>query len=154
MNSDNRKPAGSATHHHHHGRILAMQALCQMDVQGDDYLEHIKGFLAESNMANKVQRYADGLIRPCWSKRAELDDRLDAVMVNWTLARISPVERNILRVALIELDAGEVPAKVVINEAVEIGREYGGKESPAFINGVLDAAWKKMQTHSEGESNS
>lgn len=151
MKSNNRKSAGSAIHHRRHGRILAMQTLCQLDVQGDEYLESVEGFLAESSMAGKVQRYADGIVRPCWSKRADLDARLNAVMAHWTLERISPVERNILRVALTELDAGEVPAKVVINEAVEIGREYGGAESPAFINGVLDAAWKQMQASDEGE---
>ena len=131
-----------------------MKTLCQLDVQGDKYLDSVEGFLAESGMAGKVQRYADGLVRRCWSTRADLDARLNAVMAHWTLERISPVERNILRVALTELDAGEVPGKVVINEAIEIGREYGGGESPAFINGVLDAAWQQMQASNEGEPNS
>lgn len=131
-----------------------MQTLCQLDVQGDEYLERVEGFLAESGMAGKVQRYADGLVRPCWSKRAELDARLNDVMAHWAIERISPVERNILRVALTELDVGEVPGKVVINEAIEIGREYGGAESPAFINGVLDAVWKQTQASNEGERDS
>ena len=56
--------------------------------------------------------------------------------------RLSPVERNVIRVAMVELPGGEVPPKVVINEAVEIGREFGGADSPRFINGILDALWK------------
>ena len=154
MASNKRESATSAIHHHHHGRILAMQTLCQLDVQGDDYLACVEGFLAESGMAGKVQRYAEGLVRPCWLKRSEIDARLNSVMAHWTLERISPVERNVLRVALTELDAGEVPAKVVMNEAVEIGREYGGAESPSFINGVLDAAWKQAKASNEGEVDS
>ncbi|MHC4090857.1 MAG: transcription antitermination protein NusB [Planctomycetota bacterium] len=62
---------------------------------------------------------------------------------HWELARLSPVERNLIRVALGELAGGEVPPKVVINEAIEIGREYGGADSPRFINGILDALWKE-----------
>ena len=64
-------------------------------------------------------------------------------MEHWELQRLSPVERNVIRVALVELPAGEVPPKVVINEAIEIGRLFGGAESPAFINGILDALWKQ-----------
>jgi len=121
-----------------------MQALCQLDVQGDEYLERIVGFLADSRRSGPAQEYADRIVRSCWPQRSALDSRLDGLMDHWAIERISAIERNVLRVALVELDAGMVPAKVVINDAIEIGREYGGADSPAFINGVLDSAWKRM----------
>lgn len=61
---------------------------------------------------------------------------------------MSPVDRNAMRVAVTELLDGTTPAKVALNEAIEIGREFGGRDAPRFINGVLDAVFK---THEVGE---
>ena len=55
------------------------------------------------------------------------------------------VERNVMRVAVVELLEDEAPHKVVLNEAIDIGREYGGQDSPRFINGVLDMVLKRLQ---------
>jgi N utilization substance protein B len=59
--------------------------------------------------------------------------------------RMPPVDRNILRAALAEFDLQEVPHKVIINEAIEIGKEYGSAETPRFLNGVLDGIWKAQR---------
>jgi N utilization substance protein B len=130
----------------HHARILAMQALCQLDVQGDDALGLFDKLLGESGASPATAEYARRLACSCWEQRRELDRRLAAQLERWDVERLSPVERNVIRVAMVELPGGDVPPKVVINEAVEIGREFGGLDSPKFINGILDALWKQNGT--------
>jgi N utilization substance protein B len=70
---------------------------------------------------------------------AEIDELLGRVSRNWRLERMARVDRNLLRLAIFELKfSADVPAKVAINEAIEIAKRYGTAESPAFVNGVLD----------------
>ncbi len=126
----------------HRVRILMMQLLCQLDVQGEGGLEHLDDFLIESDDRPATLSCARRMTRECWEQHADLDRRISDRLERWELVRLSPVERNVIRVALLELAAGDVPPKVIINEAIEIGREFGGADSPGFINGVLDAIWK------------
>jgi N utilization substance protein B len=121
-------------------RILAVQALTQLDVQGDAFLEELDVFFAHSDLEpNEATRsYARDLVRKCWADRASMDATIVAVAEHWSLERMSPVDRNAIRVALAEMADG-VQAGVAMNEAIEIAREYGSAESPRFVNGVLDA---------------
>ena len=69
---------------------------------------------------------------------------ISEVSDHWEVSRMAVVDRNILRMAIYELvERPDVPARVVIDEAIEIAREFGDAETPQFINGVLDAVWKK-----------
>lgn len=131
-------------------RILAMQALCQWDVQGDESLETLDDFLTAQEASGAAADYAKKLVGEYWSRHQGIDDRIAAAATKWKLSRISPVERNVMRVALVELLGEEVPQKVVLNEAIEIGREYGGADSPRFINGVLDVVFKRLQRKRRG----
>jgi transcription antitermination protein NusB len=77
----------------------------------------------------------DGVV----ANRGEIDQRLSAATENWRLARMAAVDRNVLRLGAFELlFSGETPAPVAINEAIELARRFGAKDSPAFVNGVLD----------------
>ncbi len=74
------------------------------------------------------------------SRTAEdIDKQIAAKSANWRLERMPAVDRNILRLAAYEMQTGQTPAAVVIDEALELAREFAGDESVAFINGVLDA---------------
>lgn len=126
-------------------RILAMQALCQWEIQRDESSPSLADFLASQEASPQATAYASKLVQEFWRQRTEIDERVAEASVKWDLARISPVERNIMRVAIVELLNGEIPPPVILDEAIEIGREYGGAESPRFINGVLDAVFKNMQ---------
>ena len=123
-------------------RILAMQALCQWEIQRDESSPSLADFLAVQEASPQATAYASKLVQEFWRQRAEIDERVASASVKWDLARISPVERNVMRVAIVELQNGGIPAPVILDEAIEIGREYGGAESPRFINGVLDAVFK------------
>src|SRR3990172_2788041 len=113
-------------------RILAMQALCQWEIQHDESSPSLADFLASQDASPRASAYASKLVQEFWRQRTEIDERVAAASVKWDLARISPVERNIMRVAIVELLGGEVPARVILDEAIEIGREYAGAESPPF----------------------
>jgi transcription antitermination protein NusB len=71
--------------------------------------------------------------------REELDDEIAAHSKNWAVERLAPLDLNVMRVALYEIEHTDVPAEVAIDEAVEIAKEYCGADAPGFINGVLGA---------------
>jgi N utilization substance protein B len=88
------------------------------------------------------EKLADTLVRGAWAHRVELDDILARLSQNWRVERLARVDRNVLRIALYELAhcQADVPARVVINEAVELAKRFGSEEAPAFVNGLLDSA--------------
>ena len=131
-------------------REIALQILYQLDAQGElDERQAIalfwKNFSAESAEAGvpideETRAFAETLVLGVSEQRAELDGVIGKASRNWRVERMARVDRNLLRLALWEMrNGGEaVPAKVAINEAIEIAKRYGTSESPAFINGVLD----------------
>jgi len=132
-----------------HARILALQALCLFDALGDSFAEQLEAFLADTaNYADLDWRHRPGadtlsfareLATGAWQHRAASDRLLKQYVTGWSIGRMQPVDRNILRLGLYELlQCPDRPHQVVINEAVELARRFGGAESPAFVNGVLD----------------
>ena len=121
-----------------HARILAMQALCQWEVQRDMSAESLQEFLAGQQAAPDVCAYATNVVESFWKQQELVDKQISTAAEKWEFSRISTVERNVMRVAVVELFNKDIPPKVALNEAIEIGREFGGGESPRFINGVLD----------------
>ena len=123
----------------HKARELSLQALYQSDISGDS-IHHAVDQLCEENAGGKAdliyfQRVASGT----WSRLAELDAWISKASLNWSLQRISTIDRNILRQGIYELLAEpELPIQVVINEAIELSKRYGGDGSRPFINGVMD----------------
>jgi N utilization substance protein B len=71
--------------------------------------------------------------------REELDDEIEAHAKGWSVDRLAPLDLNVMRVALYEIEHTDVPAEVAIDEAIEIAKEYCGAEAPGFINGILGA---------------
>jgi len=97
-----------------------MQALYQLDIQGPDLFELLDQFFME----------------------ADEDD-----FIQWQFTRLSPVDKSILRLAVYQLKfCPDIPPKVVINEAIELAKKFSTDKSPAFVNGVLDAILKKLES--------
>ena len=119
-------------------RIAAMQALCQWEVQRDTRAEALCDFLAEFGAVPAATSYATELVNGFWKSAEFVDARISGAVERWSLERISTVERNLMRVAVVELVDGAVPPRVVLDEAIEISQEFGGKDSSRFVNGVLD----------------
>lgn len=121
-----------------------MQALCQWDVQRDESVDGLHEFLATHAEDRGGIHHASKLVGAFWSHRERVDDAIHQASHKWDIGRIAPVDRNIMRVALIEVLERHAPTKVALDEAIEIGRVYGGEQSPRFINGVLDRAIRAL----------
>ncbi len=86
-----------------------------------------------------VRLFTEDLVRGVLKNRAVLDEQIVAAARNWSLSRMAPVDLALLRIATYELMfLAKIPASVTLNEAIEIAKCYGTRESPAFINGLLD----------------
>jgi N utilization substance protein B len=87
----------------------------------------------------EVREGAEELVRGVANHRREIDEAIEEVSTNWRMDRMAKVDRNVLRLAVFELRwRSDVPVKVCINEAIELGKKYGSESSAAFVNGVLD----------------
>jgi N utilization substance protein B len=121
-------------------RELAMQALFCMDMTQDASEEMLERFCRNFAPPEKVRPFFIQLVSGVVEAQALMDKLIERFSKNWKLNRMSCVDRNILRVAVYEiLFCGDIPPKVTINEAVEIGKKYGTEESGGFINGILDS---------------
>jgi N utilization substance protein B len=131
--------------HRRRAREQALQMLFQIDLGGGRPAEVAAQFWGEREVEERERTFADRLVRGVAERRADLDRRITAAAANWRLERMAVVDRNVLRLAVFELlaDPG-TPAAVVIDEAVEIGRKFGGSDSASFINGVLDAVRRHL----------
>jgi len=128
-------------------RELAMQGLYQLDVQGSDLLERLGEFFIENASDDSVRRLATDWTRGTWENLVQCDELIADSAIKWQLSRLSPVDKSILRLAVYQLKfSPDIPAKVVINEAIELAKKFSTDKSPAFINGVLDAVLKKLRT--------
>ena len=102
---------------------------------GPAYEDHIRS----GTKYAEVAAYAAELARGVEAHRKSLDNLICAVARNWKLERMATVDRNVIRIALYEmLMRKDIPAKVAINEAVDLGKRYGDSESGSFVNGILD----------------
>ena len=120
-------------------RERAMQFLFGLEFTAYNWEEAIEKFWETHPARGSVRQYADTLIHGVMTRREELDGILDGALDRWSPERVGRIERNILRVALFEMRYGDnVPAKVAINEALEVVKQYGADDSAAFINAVLD----------------
>ena len=127
-------------------RECALQALYQLDTIGGDARDAVRGVMAHFEEADgETQRFADELVRGVQSERAQIDALIQQTSTNWKLDRMARVDRNLLRLAVYELKySADVPAKVAINEAIEIAKRYGTADSPAFVNGILDRCLEEI----------
>ncbi len=120
-------------------RERALQALYQIDVAAEGIDEALGRFWKSFEpVEREVMTLAEALVRGVATHRRVVDDAIERVSVNWRLDRMPKVDRNVLRLAVYELLETEVPVKVVINEAIELGKKYGSESTGAFVNGVLD----------------
>ncbi len=120
-------------HARRHAREVALQALYAWQLSGGDPLEE-----ARSNEDYEKTEFLDDLVRGVAGRAAELE-RLIAPHLDRDFARLSPVERAILYIGAYELaHHPETPFKVVLNEAVELGKSFGASEGYRFVNGVLE----------------
>ncbi|MFM8387189.1 MAG: transcription antitermination factor NusB [Planctomycetia bacterium] len=130
-------------------RQLALQFLFQLEVQGDEAREMLDGWLAHElggrPGGEEARAYAVRLVDGVRTHRDALDTRIRQAARNWDLQRMAGVDRSALRIGCYELmHEPEVPMKVAINEAIELGKMFSTESSGAFINGILDRIRKDL----------
>jgi len=126
-------------------RRLAMQVLYQMDVTGVRDRQAILDGLDDDFDNPTVREQGTDLALSAWTNHNEADGRIAELAPEWPTHRQPPVDRAILRLAVHEITSGHAPVKVAINEAVELAKNYGSEQTPAFVNGVLDKLAKTVE---------
>jgi N utilization substance protein B len=127
-------------------REVALQILYEDDLNPSRNLKTADDFLRRRLQPDeKLIEFARSLVGGVRRNRPELDTSLAARAENWSLERMAVTDRNILRLAGYEILYTDTPGQVIINEAVELAKRYGGKQSPQFVNGVLDRLLKEQK---------
>ena len=131
--------------HRRKAREIALQVLYQIDVTEVGVDEAVQLFRDGFGIPEEAAEFSTQLIRCTADHLREIDDLIKACSEHWSLERMSKVDRNILRVAVSEfLYFDDIPPKVTLNEAIDIGKNYGSDNSGSFINGILDAIYSKL----------
>jgi len=134
----------------HLARSIVLQTLFEWDTthaSEKDASEILKRNVEEFGGGETDQPFMEQLLSGVLAKKPDVDLIIEKAAPEWPLGRIAPVDRNILRLGLYELlfaDRAQVPAKVAINEAIELAKTFGGESSGRFVNGVLGAVYKEI----------
>ena len=117
-----------------------MQVLFYIDMRDHASLQMLESFCDNFSPPKKVRPFLLSLVNGVLETRGEIDTLIERFSKNWEIHRMSCVDRNVMRIAVYELlYCEDIPPKVSINEAVDVGKKFGTEESGAFINGIMDS---------------
>lgn len=125
-----------------------MKLLYQMDINSDYSDESIDFYFDNNSFEEDEIEFIRENISKMIEKSGEIDNIIKSNLEGWSLDRISNIDRQILRIAVYELYYTSTASNIVINEAVEIAREYSSNEAPKFINGILGTVYRKFAKES------
>jgi N utilization substance protein B len=121
-------------------RELAMQALFYIDMRDNASSQMLESFCDNFSPPKKARPFLLSLVNGVLETSGEIDTLIERFSKNWEIHRMSCVDRNVMRIAVYELlYCEDIPPKVSINEAVDVGKKFGTEESGAFINGIMDS---------------
>jgi N utilization substance protein B len=126
-------------------RELAMQILFSWDAHGDTNAEMADRIVTDGTDEPAVRRRALDMAAAAWEARERIDEWVVRLAPQWPTRRQPSVDRALIRLAVWELTGSDTPPKVVLDEAIEMAKQFSTEQSPAFINGVLDAVLKEHQ---------
>jgi len=132
----------------HRTRQVALQILYEIDIANHPPggVLHNRLRALDPPLSDDSARFAQQITEGVMIGREQLDSAIGYFAPEWPVAQIAAIDRNILRMALWEMNFVNTPIKVVINEAVELAKEFGADTSPRFVNGVLGAATRNENT--------
>jgi transcription antitermination protein NusB len=140
-----RKPRGGTTARRQ-ARELAFKVAYQGALTGDGYAGTWTTVGAEASLSDDQRELVDDVVKLLEARVAEVDAALAAACAHWPLERLAATDRSVLRVAVAELLARPgTPARVVLDEAIDLARRYGSAESGGFVNGVLDQVARRLR---------
>ena len=125
-------------------REYALKVLYQIEMTKDSYIEALKSFWErEPEGDESIKDFASQLVKGVAENIKEIDATITKYTTNWQIDRMAVIDRNILRMATFEiLHLDDIPPKVSVNEAVDMAKKYGDKDSGKFVNGILDKVIK------------
>lgn len=127
-------------------RELAMQALFYMESQNRLSKEMLERFCDNFSPGQKARPFFLTLVNGVLETQPHIDAIIARYAINWKMSRMSGVDRNVMRIAVYEmLNCDDIPIKVSINEAIDVGKKFGTDESGAFINGIMDRIRKALE---------
>lgn len=126
-------------------REFAMQMLFQWDMSQQDATKLEAKFWKGAKAAEQTRTFANQLFEGAVHDTTALDELISKHAENWRLERLAAIDRAILRLALHEMRATDTPAKVVINEAVNLAKKFSSDDAGKFVNGILDGYRKALQ---------
>ncbi|MEX0586825.1 MAG: transcription antitermination factor NusB [Pirellulales bacterium] len=124
-------------------REVALQVLYQDDLNPQPDPAAGNAFVARRLRGDELVAFAQSLVAGVREHRAEVDRLLEQIADHWSLSRMAATDRNVLRLGAFELLFTETPERVAINEAVELAKRYGSRQSAQFVNGILDRLLKE-----------
>ena len=120
-------------------REIVLQLLYEDDMNPGRSPERTQAFLRSRMQGRKgLIEFAAVLLRGTLENRDAIDVRISKLAANWSLSRMAVTDRNVLRLGGYEILYGDTPGRVAVNEAVVLAKRYGNKDSPRFVNGILD----------------
>ncbi len=120
-------------------RELALQFLYMLDQRGLEFIDAAANWIESEEKDPQTASFALRLVHGTAEERAGIDEIIQAVAQNWDVERMAVIDRNVLRLATYELlHCEDIPPKVSINEAIELGKRFSTQNSGGFINGILD----------------
>ncbi len=132
-------------------RESTLQILFQLEFNDTEPEKRFESFWRERKASKEIKEYSRWLVEGIESHRERIDRLIQSVSENWRITRMAIVDRNVLRIAVFELLYEEnIAPAIVINEAIEITKKYSSKEAATFVNGILDAARKKIEEMKKG----
>ena len=146
-------PKGKSAYSNSKARVLALQALYEVDVASHPVDASFNWLTEEAELPRESSVYALELMEGVIRQREQIDESIHKFAPAWPVKQLAVVDRNILRLALFEIRFGrDVPRKVAINEAVELAKTFGSESSPRFVNGVLGSLMDEMESNQEGSA--
>ncbi|MCX7727374.1 MAG: transcription antitermination factor NusB [Chitinispirillaceae bacterium] len=140
----------------HKSRILALQTLYACETGDEKEWEIMLERIAEGeSLSPSVKKYAAELVSNFFSSKEKIDELIKKKAENWDIKRMAAIDRNVMRLAVTEfLFFKDVPIKVVIDEAVELSKEFSSEESGKFVNGIIDSIRRELfESGKEGINN-
>lgn len=126
-------------------REIALQVLYSLEVVEMEAKEAIALYWDHFDAPTDARTFSTFLVEGTWEHQDQIDKLIGGCSENWSIARMSKVDKSILRMAVFELCfCADIPPKVTMNEAIDLGKVYGSENSGSFINGILDALYVKL----------
>ncbi len=134
-------------------RETALKALYQAEIGKFPIEDSAQSLVTDFGLAEDVARFVLEITSGVEREQAQIDQLIDEYSIDWPIARLASIDRNILRIAVYELGyRTDIPSSVAINEAIELAKKYGDENSPKFVNGVLGNVFRQGLRREEDES--